>query len=113
MTESEYGLSKLHCKNEKCKQLFDYFGWLGFNRGINCIHCGKSSQCRFVDFIRYNPAESPSPRWRVHIPTKLLQIAAAPHQTSHGAVFTVGEGKPSAASIVYSSCWTHCLPRTF
>jgi hypothetical protein len=57
MTDFEDRLWMLHCKNEKCKEFFDYFGRLRFNRGINCTHCGKSSQYRAAEFIRQDAAE--------------------------------------------------------
>jgi hypothetical protein len=57
MTDFEDRLWKLHCKNEKCMEFFDYFGRLLSHRAINCTHCGKSSQYRVAEFIRHDPAK--------------------------------------------------------
>jgi hypothetical protein len=42
MTDSEDRLWKLHCKNEKCKGFFDYFGRLRSNRAVSCTHTAGS-----------------------------------------------------------------------
>jgi hypothetical protein len=55
-TESQESLWMLHCKNEKCRALFDYFGRLR-PTSVNCTHCGKRYQYGVADFARHDSEE--------------------------------------------------------
>ena len=57
MTEFQDSLWQLHCKNDKCDELFDYFGRLRSSTLINCTHCGKSSRYALVDFVKHNSVD--------------------------------------------------------
>jgi len=54
MSEGNDRLWKLRCKNEKCKQFFDYFGRLRSHKGISCTNCGQSLQYRVGEFVRHS-----------------------------------------------------------
>ena len=55
MSDVNDSLWRLRCKNEKCKEFFDYFGRLSSVTSISCTHCGKSSKHGVADFVRHNP----------------------------------------------------------
>jgi hypothetical protein len=57
MTEMTDTLRKLHCKNGKCNEFFDYFGRLNSMMNISCTHCGKTSKHVVSDFIRHGAGE--------------------------------------------------------
>ena len=47
----------LHCKNDKCNEVFDYFGRLLSTKFISCTHCGRASVYGVADFVRHNSVE--------------------------------------------------------
>ncbi len=58
MQEKEERWWDLQCNNKKCGRIFKYFGTSRTNTGIRCTECGKTSQYRFVDFIKHNPPDA-------------------------------------------------------
>jgi hypothetical protein len=51
--KSENSLWMLHCKNQKCRALFDYFGPLR-RTSVSCTNCGKRFQYAIAAFQRHS-----------------------------------------------------------